>query len=113
MNINQFKDYCLAKPNTTCDFPFDHKTLVFRVGGKMFALTNIEQEPCKVNLKCDPVTALMLRQKHKCITPGYHMNKKHWNTVEIENPDLKTKTVKDLIDHSYELVASKLPKKKI
>ncbi len=110
MDINELKDYCLAKLRTTCDFPFDHKTLVFRVGEKMFALTNIEQEPCKVNLKCDPVLAMGLRQKHKSIVPGYHMNKKHWNTVQIEDSELKDDLIKQMIDHSYELVAAKLPK---
>lgn len=111
MNINQIKKYCLSKPKTTCDFPFDHETLVFRVHGKMFALTSIAKIPCAVNLKCDPVFAMALRDKHEAIKPGYHMNKDHWNTVAVEDKEMKNDLVKKLIDHSYELVFAKLPKK--
>ncbi|MFC1655365.1 MmcQ/YjbR family DNA-binding protein [Patescibacteria group bacterium] len=111
MNINQLKKHCLSKPKATCDFPFDHETLVFRVSGKMFALTNINKTPCTVNLKCDPIFAMALRQKHKAVVPGYHMNKDHWNTVSVEEKEMTDKLVRELVDHSYELVFAKLPKK--
>lgn len=111
MKANQIKKYCLSKPKTTCDFPFDQDTLVFRVYGKMFALMNISKTPCAVNLKCDPLLAMALRDKHKAVKPGYHMNKDHWNTVEVEDKEMTDKIVKNMIDHSYELVFAKLPKR--
>jgi predicted DNA-binding protein (MmcQ/YjbR family) len=112
-NIQSFYDYCLAKKGVTEHFPFDEDTLVFKVGGKMFALSSLSQwekgEP-SVNLKCDPEKALELRAQYDGINPGYHMSKVHWNTVTV-NSDVETKLLKELIDHSYDLVFKSLTKK--
>jgi len=110
VNIEEFRDYCLAKPGTTEETPFGPDTLVFKVMGKMYALTGIEDFEF-INLKCDPEYALELREKFEgAIRPGYHMNKKQWNSVYTDGhvPDDK---IHHLINHSYELVVSKLPKK--
>ncbi len=109
MNIEEYRNFCIAKPGVTEGFPFDNRTLVFKVMGKMFALTNIEDFD-GINLKCDPNKAIELREKHEGITSGYHMSKKHWNTVSTTS-DVPDKTIYHLINHSYELVVSKLPKK--
>ncbi|GAB5522096.1 MAG: MmcQ/YjbR family DNA-binding protein [Rhodothermales bacterium] len=105
MTFDTLRTYCLAKPGTTEDCPFGPDVLVFRVMGKMFALTNIEK--LTVNLKCDPERALELRATYEAVRPGYHMNKTHWNTVDIRS-DLPGDEVRDLIDHSYDLVAASL-----
>ncbi len=108
MNIEEFREYCLSKPHTTEGFPFDETTLVFKVAGKMFALTNIDLFE-STNLKCDPEKAEELREQYPdYIFPGYHMNKKHWNTVSVE---LEDKLLVELINHSYELVYKSLPRK--
>jgi len=109
MDIVSFREYCIAKPGVTEEFPFDNQTLAFKVMGKIFALTNVDLFT-SVNLKCDPEYAAELREKYAGIVPGYHMNKKHWNTVAADGsiPDAK---LQHLINHSYELVVSKLPKK--
>ena len=112
MTTAQLEKYCLSKKGAVRDFPFDHKTLVFKVAGKIFALTNIIETPCAVNLKCDPGFAHFLRGKHKEIVPGYHMNKEHWNTVQVEDGTLETKLIKELIDQSYDLVVASLPRAK-
>ena len=109
MHIEGFYNYCLSLPGTTEDFPFGEETLVFKVMGKMFALTNIESFE-GINLKCDPVRALELRASYDEIKPGYHMNKKHWNTVSTKGM-LEDDFIKELIRHSYDLVVGKLPKK--
>lgn len=109
MNIEDYREYCLSKPGTSESFPFDEHVLVFKVGGKMFALTNVDDYK-SVNLKCDPEWALELRESHAGVHPGYHMSKKHWNTVEVF-ADLDEELLKKLIDHSYDLVLSGLPKK--
>ncbi len=110
MNIEQIRDYCISKKAVTEEFPFDEKTLVFKVMGKMFALTGLERIPHEINLKCDPEKAIELREAYDgLIYGGYHMNKKHWNTVVIEQ--LPRDLIIEMIDHSYELVVSKLPKK--
>lgn len=111
MHIEQFRQYCLSKPMVTEEFPFDESTLVFKVCGKMFALTGLENPDFKVNLKCDPERAIELRESYENIIAGYHMNKKHWNTVTVEESDVDDETVKELIDHSYDLVFEKLTKK--
>lgn len=110
MHIEEFRQYCLAKSMVTEEFPFDETTLVFKVCGKMFALTGLENAEFKVNLKCDPERALELRENYESIIPGFHMNKKHWNTVLVDGsfPD---SFFRELIDHSYELVVKGLPKK--
>lgn len=113
MDIQNFYDYCLAKKGVTEHFPFDEDTLVFKVGGKMFALSSLSQweknEP-SINLKCDPERAMELRAEYEGITPGYHMSKVHWNTVSV-NSDVPLSLLKGLIDHSYELVFKSLTKK--
>lgn len=115
MNIEDYRAYCLAKPGTTESFPFDEHVLVFKVMNKMFALTLLkkwDEGDLSINLKCDPLKAQELRDRYPDdIFPGYHMSKKHWNTVIIEYGNLPEKIIKQLINHSYELVVSKLPKK--
>jgi predicted DNA-binding protein (MmcQ/YjbR family) len=108
MDLESFREYCLSKPGATEDMPFGEDVLVFRVGGKMFALASLDEIPATANLKCDPDLALELRDRYEQVRPGYHMNKKHWNTVEIDNgiPDAE---VRKMIDHSYELVVKRLP----
>lgn len=110
MNIEQIRDYCLSKKGVTEDFPFDEHTLVFKVLGKMFVLSGLERIPHEINLKCDPERAIELREEYDgLIYGGYHMNKKHWNTVVIDQ--LPTPLIIEMIDHSYDLVVSKLPKR--
>jgi predicted DNA-binding protein (MmcQ/YjbR family) len=109
MNIETFRDYCLAKPGTTESFPFDETTLVFKVMGKIFAITGIETF-ASINLKCDPDRAIELREEHPVIQPGYHMSKKHWNTIDMDG-SLSQSLINELIDHSYEMVVKGLPKK--
>lgn len=108
MNISDFRLYCLAKKGATESFPFDNKTLVFKVG-KMFALTDIEEFD-GINLKCDPEKAVELRETYQGIKPGFHMNRTHWNTVSIHS-DVPEKLILELIDHSYDLVVKSLTKK--
>ncbi|WP_024772499.1 MULTISPECIES: MmcQ/YjbR family DNA-binding protein [Aquimarina] len=110
MNIEAFREYCLSKKGVTEEFPFDESTLVFKVMGKMFALTGLDRMPFSVNLKCDPDRAIELREYHPEITPGYHMSKKHWNTVNFSG-GLPTNMILELINHSYDLVVSGLTKK--
>lgn len=108
MNIESFREYCISKKGVTEEFPFDIQTLVFKVMGKMFALTDVDLFQ-SINLKCGPDRSLELREKYVAIKPGFHMNKHHWNTVEMDG-SLNDKLVKELIDHSYDLVVDKLPK---
>jgi len=109
MDLAQFREYCLSKPRATEGTPFGPDVLVFKVGGKMFALAALDEVPTTVNLKCDPDLALDLRDRYEQVTPGYHMNKKHWNTVEIET-GIPGAELRKMIDHSYDLVANSLPK---
>ena len=109
MDIEEFRAYCLSKKYVTEHFPFDEVTLVFKVAGKMFALSGLEHHPPSVNLKCDPERAISLREEYSNIIEGFHMSKKHWNTVSIEN--LPRVFIKELIDHSYDLVVKGLTKK--
>ncbi len=109
MNIEEFQSYCLSKKGVEECFPFDEKTLVFKVMGKMFALTGLEREEFQVNLKCDPEYALELREEHIDIVEGWHMSKKHWNTVFFER-GLNDSLLCELVDHSYDLVVKKLKK---
>jgi predicted DNA-binding protein (MmcQ/YjbR family) len=111
MNLEEFREYCLRKPQATEGTPFGPTVVVFKVGGKMFALASLDEVPARVNLKCDPDLALELRDRYGQVTPGYHMNKKHWNTVEIEN-EIPDGEIRKMIDHSYELVTKSLPKGK-
>ncbi|MBI9035088.1 MAG: MmcQ/YjbR family DNA-binding protein [Bacteroidales bacterium] len=110
MNIEEFRQYCLSKKGVNESFPFDEQTLVFKVMGKIFALTSLETVEFRVNLKCDPETAIDLREQYSQVIPGYHMNKKHWNTVVVDS-GLDIIKLKLWIDHSYDIVVSKLPKK--
>ncbi|MEQ9403766.1 MAG: MmcQ/YjbR family DNA-binding protein [Cyclobacteriaceae bacterium] len=109
MNIETFRNYCLAKPGTTEEFPFDENTLVFKVAGKMYSATDLE-EFVSINLKCDPERAVELRERYSGVIPGYHMNKRHWNTVLTDGsiPDDK---ILEWINDSYDLVVKGLPKK--
>ena len=109
MNIEEFHAYCLSKKGVEETFPFDEVTLVFKVMGKMFALTGLNSEEFTVNLKCDPERAIELREEYEAVRPGYHMSKKHWNTVHFES-DLEDDFLRELIDHSYDLVVKKLKK---
>lgn len=109
MNIEELREYCLQKPGTTEGLPFGEDTLVFKVGEKIFLLTSLDTGN-RFNAKCDPERAIELREQFDEIIPGYHMNKKHWNTVYM-NGQLTRKQLNELIDHSYELVLSSLPKK--
>lgn len=109
MNIEELREYCLSRPGATEDFPFDETTLAFKVGGKIFALTSLDAQPLTVNLKCDPEWAVTLREQFSEVQPGYHMNKKHWNTVVLEG-NVKISDVKAWVDHSYDLVLRSLPK---
>lgn len=109
MNVESFRDYCLAKRGVTEGFPFDSKILVFKVMGKLFALTDVDAFE-SVNLKCDPERAVDLRETFQGVQPGYHMNKKHWNTVST-SADIPEKLLLELTDHSYELVVKSLTKK--
>lgn len=113
MNIEQLYEFCLSKKAVTEHFPFDEDTLVFKVGGKMFCLTSLkdwENGTPSLNLKCDPERALELRAEFDAVTAGYHMSKVHWNTVAFHS-DLDDKIMRELINHSYELVFNSLPKK--
>ena len=109
MDIESFRNYCLAKKGVTEEFPFDENTLVFKVMGKMFALTDVDFFE-SINLKCDPKEAMILREKYHAVIPGYHMNKKHWNTIKMEG-NVPNNLVKQWIGNSYNLVVSNLSKK--
>lgn len=108
MNIEEFRAYCLNRKGVTESFPFDDKVLVFKVLGKMFALLDVD-EFASFNAKCDPDRALQLREQYPGIQPGYHMNKQHWNTVSADG-SVPDELMKELVDHSYDLVFASLPK---
>ena len=114
MNIEQLREYCLAKKGTTEEFPFDEKTLVFKVMGKMFVICPLDRwekgEP-SVTLKCDPDYTIELREQYRSIFPGPYVSNKHWNTIALYTGELKPEFVLYLIDHSYEMVVKDLPKK--
>jgi predicted DNA-binding protein (MmcQ/YjbR family) len=109
MNIEELREYCVSKKGVEECFPFDETTLVFKVGGKMFLLADIDSKPLSFNVKCDPEKAISLREKYECVQPGFHMNKTHWNTVECDGT-VNQKTLREWIDHSYELIVKSLPK---
>jgi predicted DNA-binding protein (MmcQ/YjbR family) len=106
MNAERFREFCLSKAMAEEDFPFDEEVLAFRVNGKIFALTAVSEHPGSCNLKCDPEKAVQLRERYPAITPGFHMNKKHWNTVEWDG-SISDLFIFELVDHSYELVANR------
>lgn len=110
MNIEQIREYCLKKKGVTEEFPFDEETLVFKVLGKIFLLASLEKIPLQINLKCDPEFAIELRERYDSVQPGYHMNKRHWNTIIIDN-SIPPREIFQWIDHSYELILNSLSKK--
>jgi predicted DNA-binding protein (MmcQ/YjbR family) len=109
MDAVEFREYCLGKPNTTEGMPFGETVLVFKVAGKMFALMSLDELPATANLKCNPDLALDLRDRYEQVRPGYHMNKKHWNTVAIDS-GIPEAELRRMIDHSYDLVVQSVPK---
>ncbi|MFI2741302.1 MmcQ/YjbR family DNA-binding protein [Zhouia sp. PK063] len=114
MNIEQVRDFCMSKKLVTEHFPFDEDTLVFKVAGKMFALTSLQNWEAgnpAINLKCEPDVALEYRATYEGIQPGYHMNKQHWNTVSINTSDVSDTFVFEMIETSYQLIVKSLPKK--
>src|SRR5213083_591588 len=111
MDIVEFREYCLTRPSATEGTPFGETVLVFKVAGKMFALVSLDEVPATANLKCDPDVALELRDRYEQVRPGYHMNKKHWNSVEIDS-GISDSELRKMIDHSYQLVVRTLPKVK-
>lgn len=111
MNIEDIREYCLTKKGVSEGFPFDESVLVFKVLGKIFLLTSLDAPELTINLKCDPLKAIELREAYESVKPGYHMNKKHWNTVQV-NGELSNQLIYDLINHSYDLVVKGLPKSK-
>lgn len=111
MDVEYIRDYCLKLKGVEESFPFDENTLVFKVGGKMFLLLALDSNPTSINVKCNPINAIELREKHHFVRPGYHMNKKHWNTIICEK-DTNSKLVLNWILDSYNLVFSGLTKQK-
>ena len=110
MHLDDLRTHCLAKPGATEDLPFGPDVLVFKVAGKMFALARLDRHPPAVDLKCDPERALELRERYDDVRPGYHMNKRHWNTVGLQG-DVPSALVRELADHSYALVVAGLPRR--
>jgi predicted DNA-binding protein (MmcQ/YjbR family) len=106
MNIETLREYCLSKPAVEETLPFGPDTLVFKVNGKIFLLTGLDEPVLSFNVKCDPELALELRASYPAVQPGYHMNKKHWNTVIVDG-SIPVKLLKEWIDHSYDLVRPK------
>ncbi len=110
MDIEQLREYCLSKAGAEETLPFGPDTLVYKVGGKAFLLTGLDNEDLRFNVKCDPDKAIELREEFSCVLPGYHMNKKHWNTIVVDG-SVSSKELKEWIDHSYNLVVKSLSKK--
>ncbi|MFN8259624.1 MAG: MmcQ/YjbR family DNA-binding protein [Chitinophagales bacterium] len=110
IDLEDIRNYCLKKKGVTEDFPFDEETLVFKVMGKIFLLTDIHHPELSMNLKCDPELAVALREQYESVQPGYHMNKKMWNTVSYSG-EFSDKELLNMIDHSYEEVVKRLSKK--
>ena len=108
MNIEQIREHCIIKSGVTEEFPFDEDTLVFKVLGKMFLLISVS-DPGSFNVKCDPVLAVELRERYPCVSPGWHMNKSKWNTVELDG-SVSDRVLREWIDHSYDQVVGGLPK---
>ena len=106
MDIETLREYCLSKPDAEESFPFGPETLVFKVWGKVFLLTGLDSPDLRFNVKCDPNKAIELREEFPCILPGFHMNKKHWNTIVVDG-SVSAKQLKEWIDWSYNLVAGK------
>ena len=111
MDIESLREYCLKKKGATEEFPFGPDTLVFKVGGKVFLITTLDQSPLQFNVKCDPEKAIELRERYESIQPGYHMNKKHWNTIYVDGR-LPEKMLREMIDNSYDLILQSRFRKK-
>jgi predicted DNA-binding protein (MmcQ/YjbR family) len=109
MNIEQIREYCLSKKGVTEDYPFDEVTLVLKVMGKMFTLVSLDEIPLRLNLKCDPEKVIELREKYESVLPGYHMNKKHWNSIIVDG-SIRASEIQSWIDDSYNLVVQGLKK---
>lgn len=110
MDIESLRNYCLSKPAAEETEPFGPNTLVYKVGGKIFLLFGIDSDPLQFNAKCDPEKVIELRERYDCVQPGYHMNKKHWNTIVIDG-SVSDKLLKEWIDDSYHLIVDSLPAK--
>jgi len=111
MNIDTLREYCLSKPGVEETLPFGPDTLVFKVNGKVFLLVGLDEDPLSFNVKCDPDKAVELREEYACVLPGYHMNKKHWNTI-VADGSVSSRQLKEWIDWSYDLVLQKKKKLK-
>jgi predicted DNA-binding protein (MmcQ/YjbR family) len=109
MNAAELRDYCLSLLGTDEDFPFGPDTSAFKVAGKIFALSRLSEHPLRASLKCDPSLAEELRKTHAAVIPGYHLNKRHWNTLIIDG-SLSDAIISDMVEDSYDLVVSKLPR---
>ena len=110
MTAAALRRWCLARPGVTEEFPFTATTSVFKVAGKMFALSTLRSRPLKVSVKCDPELAAQLRISYPAIAPGYHLNKRHWNTITLDG-SLEDKFVREMLEDSYDLVVAGLPRK--
>ena len=111
MNLEEIREYCLAKPGVTEGFPFNDTALVFKVMNKMFAVLDLSENSRGITLKCDPERAIELREQHPEVTHAYHFNKQHWNGIDLKG-SLSNEQLKEWIDHSYTIVVDKLPKSK-
>ncbi|NCT74658.1 MAG: MmcQ/YjbR family DNA-binding protein [Chitinophagaceae bacterium] len=111
MHIESLREYCLSKPGTEETFPFGPDTLVYKVNGKIYLLAGLDEQPARFNVKCDPDKAIELRDEYPAVLPGYHMNKKHWNTIILDG-SITDRLLKEWIDHSYELVNKTVTRKK-
>jgi predicted DNA-binding protein (MmcQ/YjbR family) len=110
MDIETLREYCMNKPGVEETLPFGRDTLVYKVAGKIFLITGLDEEKLSFNVKCDPDLAIELREQYDCVQPGYHMNKKHWNTIIVDG-SVPMKKLKEWIDHSYQLIGKKKPQK--
>jgi len=111
MNIESLRDYCLSKHGAKETLPFGPDTIVYKVGDKAFLIVGFDQEDLRFNVKCDPELAVELREQHSCVLPGWHMNKKHWNTIVVDG-SVPVRQLREWIDHSYDLVVKSLPQRK-
>ena len=109
MRPSKLREHCLAFPGSAETFPFGPQTSVFKVSGKIFAISRVRENPLRVSLKCEPLLAEQLREAHAAVSPGYHLNKRHWNTVIVDG-SLPERVVRDMIEDSYDLIVSKLPR---
>jgi len=110
MDIESLREYCLKKPAVEETFPFGPETLVYKVGGKIFLITSLDSESFRFSVKCDPEKVIELRERYECVQPGYHLNKKHWNTILVDGT-VSNSILKEWIDDSYHLIVESLPAK--